>query len=498
MGRNYKVQINNPIEYKNLEEGENYDISILIKKKRDDQKIYLTYYYNKNPIEDLYEDLSESYIADVISNLTSILNGYVFLDYAQNPHYLENYTHPPIDLIESLNNVNKTGRKFYEFYREIKEILGTVRDLHFNIISYKTPKGKYIDKISACIPFKFYVDKDIKDNNETKLYIQYFENCAIYFDEKAKNYIKNKSDEKIPLKYINGMDPFDYIKNLRSNFWASKSPHGDFTFKKSSISTFNLINFPMTPDELSAKYEFETYNEEINDFIKLDYYIFVPNIQTVNKLYSNKLNSNNNILQNYNEDEFNKFFDEEMKNYMNNINKPNIFEMLEKFFEKKGILKEKEKEKKIKWDFEEKDEFKCRFDQINNVNVFLQTTFNFKNTESVGEVIINCAKLFFSNKYPIIGIENFNGGGLISMAQVLHQLIQIKTQDRTYFSGRKSDLYKKEATNLFQQMANIETCKPYNDIDDLMNGIIDDYSTEDKNITHHRTKIFDQFLHCKD
>ena len=371
---NYQVLLNNPIKNITLEEGEKYYISILINKSNKNQTIYLTYYYNENPIEDLYEELPESYTTDLIKNLISLIDGYIYLDYAQNPQYLTNYTHKPIDLKKALNNVNIKGRKFYEFYREIKEILGTVHDMHFNIVALKTSKGKYIDKITACIPFKFYVGKDIKDNNKTKIYIKYFEDCATFFDEDVKAYIKNKSDEKIALKSINDEDPFDYIQNWGWKYLGTKNPHGEFSLKKTVIHSFYLMDYPMTPDELNIKYEFESYNKTRPDYIILDYFIFFPNFQIISKLYTNKLFSTNNLLNNYKEDEFNDFFEEEIKKYKNNIKIPNIFEMLEKYFEQKGILKFNNKKEQIKWDYQtkEKNGIKCHFDPINKIHKFFK------------------------------------------------------------------------------------------------------------------------------
>jgi hypothetical protein len=57
-----------------------------------------------NYIYDLYEDLPESYTTNILSNLISIINAYVFLDIAKNPQtFKQNHTtHTPIDLIETL------------------------------------------------------------------------------------------------------------------------------------------------------------------------------------------------------------------------------------------------------------------------------------------------------------------------------------------------------------------------------------------------------------
>ena len=149
----------------------------------------------------------------------------------------------------------------------------------------------------------------------------------------------------------------------------------------------------------------------------------------------------------------------------------------------------------IQWDYIVKDQIdndgiKCRVDNDNQVNVFVQQTFTLDLT-TASDTIRKCALLFYSNDYPIIGIENLNGGGLVILAQIFHQLMQIKIQDRMHFAGRSTDYYKKEIEAILNDIINVETCKPFNDIDELMDGIIDDYSTTSKQILHKRTKILD-------
>lgn len=105
----------------------------------------------------------------------------------------------------------------------------------------------------------------------------------------------------------------------------------------------------------------------------------------------------------------------------------------------------------IKWDFETEEEngIKCRVDHDNQVNVFLQQSFLLKFVEALN-VIFECTNLFYQNNYPIIGIENQNGGGVINIAQFFHQLLQVKTIDRMHFSGRKTDLYRQVFENMLR------------------------------------------------
>ena len=443
-----------------------------------------------NYIYSLYEDIPEFYIENIIENLASILNAYVFLDITKNPQIFntKHSTHSPIDLISSLNNIKRENRQYYEFYREIREILGKTRDLHFNIYSFMSPNRKILEGVSGCIPFSFMVNKDPSDN-KIKVFIEYFEDCAKYYNDDIKEYVKLKSQNKTPLKLINGKDPFEYIQNWGRNFFSPKSPHGHFSFVKKNIYSFYFHLYPLTPEELNIKYEFESKDGK-EDFIILDYYILMPKIPQLKKIY----NYNNDLFFNLDNDQFLLFFKEEIKKYYNNINIPNIFEMFEKYNKNNGILnKNPITNNVIKWDFEtnEKDGIKCRVDEDNKVNVFLQQNFKL-HIDNTTDIILKCMELFYSNDYPIIGIENQNGGGEIFLAKIFHQLLQLKILDRMHFSGRNDDLYIQAIKNFTGIIVNIETCKTIHNLDDLMNGgIIDDYSTQNKSISHKRTKTFD-------
>ena len=54
----------------------------------------------------------------------------------------------------------------------------------------------------------------------------------------------------------------------------------------------------------------------------------------MNQLY----NPNKNLLYSFNEQEFDKFFEEQKKNYINLISMPNIFDLINKFHEKEFYI----------------------------------------------------------------------------------------------------------------------------------------------------------------
>ena len=482
--KKYFIKLNDPLKkIGQLEENEKYMISLMFEKTSENQIINVSYYYNKNPINDLYEDLDKDYIDDVVSNLISIISSYAYTEIAQNPPQpdgLPNYNHEPIDLVGSLNNMKREGRKFYDFYREMREILGTVRDLHFRIFGLKTPSGIKLDQITACLPFSFYVEKD--SNSNIKMFIKYFEDCAVYFTDEERNYIKERSDNKIALKYINNEDPFNYIQKWGRIYRGNKSPHAHFTLMKTLIHSFYIRLYPYTPEELSMSFEFETSSIE-RDIINLDYFIFIPNIQNM-KLFQN--------FDNFNKNEFDIFFENELKkNNKENVLEPNIFEMIHKFKILKGLIKEAPKATIIDWTYQTPEEngIKCRVDEDNKVNIFVQGSFSIDD-EIAQQVMYNCTRDFYKNNYRIIGIQNRDGGGWAHLCLIFHQLVQVKTQDRAFKASKLTEFFKQHVIDDFEGYVDVNTCKPFNNIDELFQEVIDDFSTDEKKLLHSRSQVF--------
>ena len=406
----YGIKLDDPLKDIQIEEGENYYVALYLSSKTG-KPINLTVKYYNNPIEDFYESITEQYAEDVITNLASIIqNNYIYKDIAKNPPEPDgtiNYTHPPIDIVESINNINTKDRKFYEFFQEIKEIIAAPRDQHFNIIGLTTPNGISFDYMSACLPFSFYVEKD--KNETAKIYIKYYQDCAMHFEEKIKKKVEEKANNNIPLVKINGQDPFDYIQNWGKKYRALKNPHAHFTFSKKTINAFYLRAFPYSYDDLKMEFIFD--DEEI---LKLDYYIYIPNFREMNRLLGS------NILS---EKEFDQFYKNEIKKNINNVDIPNIFEMIKKYKKSKGIIIEEENSK-IEWDIETPEEkgIKCRVDHKNQINVILQQSF-LSELQPAENIIEQCSRLFHENNYSVVIIENQNGGGNIVLSNYLSQLM---------------------------------------------------------------------------
>ena len=185
-----------------------------------------------------------------------------------------------------------------------------------------------------------------------------------------------------------------------------------------------------------------------------------------------------------------------MNNNNNKLNQISITNNLKsrKIFQKeKRILSE---EIPVDWKYETKDHLlKCKVDENHKYNIFIQTGFSFEDLDDVLNVMDNCSKLFYSNNYKIIGIENQNGGGNPIFSEIWHQLIQQKTLDKTFRSliinDDAFDYFKK--SRFFSSLADIETCK-YFISQKEMGEIVDNYGiSEDfhEEIKHHRSKIYD-------
>jgi len=109
-------------------------------------------------LSQLYKEVDSTYMNNIISNLTSLLEGYVYLDIVKNP---PNSKHQKINLIEELKKINTTSNKpFYNFFREIRRVIGSVKDVHLALMPLQNQALNY----TACIPFSFEIKTD--ENNE--------------------------------------------------------------------------------------------------------------------------------------------------------------------------------------------------------------------------------------------------------------------------------------------------------------------------------------------
>ena len=385
------VELRSLFRNKNLLNNEFISFTIILERKPR-QKIYLEYKQTCS-LDKIYdEEISEENCTKIINNLKDLLEIYVYSDIAKNPPDIENYPnyhHRPIDLKAELEKVSKTNRKFYEFYQEIQKILKATKDLHFNIYAHQTPKGIQFGQYFATLPFNFEIRKD--KNNKHRIFIKknsYFN----FIDINTKEFINYHLD--IPLKAINGIDPFDYIQNW-SQYRQLKNPHAQFSFIIDAVASFSLCHYPVEYSELYNEYEFDD-----NHSTKIFY---LNNFQSIKD----------------NDKEFNDYFLKVFQKQKTPFDMPHYDIIRDEFLISKGLKQRKKilKQEKIKWDIYYEDivngvtyYLKCRFDQKNKVNVLVQNSFNI-NINNAFSKVFECFEIFYSNEYPVIIIEDHNGGG---------------------------------------------------------------------------------------
>ena len=308
----YKTKIfslNTPFKnHKYNDYDEIFTVNIIIIDKTD--KIKLTYGQKSQIDELLDEELEETYCENVISNLIKVFDAYVYTDIAKRPPDIKDYTnyhHEKIDLKGVISKVERKNRKFYEFYQEIKKILTSTKDLHFNVELTKYKNKNNVDilfnQYNAFLPFDFTI-KEYKEK-EFRVFIEInYINYQSYIEdiqniiqiENLKKFLEDHSE--IPIKSINNMDPFDYIQNW-NKFGGCKNFHAEFVNIIKTITNFYLNRYPVNYTDINLnEYEFED-----DKFIRLPYKVIIPN-------KDNKI--------------FNEYFDNYVKNFKSFHKLPSI------------------------------------------------------------------------------------------------------------------------------------------------------------------------------
>ena len=146
-------------------------------------------------LDDLYFEVDANYMNQVISNITSFIETYVYLDIIQNP---PNSFHSKINLIEEFKKIDTNNSKpFYEFLRELTRITAKMKDYHISFMPTINNANFYY----ACIPFSFDIQLD--DNRENQLYFKNYPICPFsYSDPELIRFIDDSIKEKKSISSI--------------------------------------------------------------------------------------------------------------------------------------------------------------------------------------------------------------------------------------------------------------------------------------------------------
>ena len=399
-------------------------------------------------------EISEADSKKLISNLEQILERYVYLDILKNPPQpTENY-HNIVDIIKELNEINTDKRPLYEFYRDVKIIIDKCQDLHLDIsIKKEFESNIFLEYSFFIFPMMFLIR-----NNEVISYpISILES---YFDANLIDKIYSVTGWSI--KSINNLNPIDYIQTFNGDFRKLKSPQAQFVYNQNTLFLLSVLSYPFEINSLSN--------------IKIEY----SSGTTIYVNYKVICGKDKNILLNYFDIPANS-----NSNFSYKLLKPKI-NLLQA--SQTNLLNE------MKWNFDiENGKLKCRVDNVNKVNVIIQKTFNPENLEAAMIFIDNCFSLFDNNVYPIVIVEEQNGGGYINLADYLISYINLYKTSSIYSSFRYHDNVKTIISNYVG--IDTKTCatKYSNKFFDI-DSIEDDYGIDQNGakIKHKRTQIFDK------
>ena len=292
------------------------------------------------------------------------------------------------------------------------------------------------------------------------------------FGEELVNKIKEK-ENKIIVK-INGIEPLEFIQRINKGFLQCKSPQDQFVLNMNNMDQMSLISYQFEKGDLNnilILYEDKT---------SLEYNYSIGFIQK-------------------NSEQFFNYFVEHFQQNPESYSK--ISEISKSFLEEKNqFLKANEQ---IRWDKEIKNKngigIKYRIDNNKQMNIIYQETFSFDNLEEIfnviNKVLIDCFVDFYTNEYPIVIIENMNGGGNTLICDYLIALINLN-KPLTEYSGYRNNVDVKKYIGSFQQYKTLDTC-------DLKSGDyffdkyeIDDYGIDEhgQKIRHNRTQFFSRLL----
>ena len=400
------------------------------------------------------ENATEEYCTNVINNITSLINdGYVYYDFLRAPKQPEGYPDyiSKIDLIDELNKINVKNRTFYDFYRDLENVLEKSKDGHLSIYAENSPRFFELNGFVYCIPFKYSIN-EIKEGDEVidaEMILEYTDKCKEGYTNEIINKIKSLNNKKI-IK-INDMNPFEYIDSIGNKGFVLHSPQARYVYAMKFINQLPINIFPFKKEELKISIQFEGIDEPL----QIQYqFIHKDSLDNKKLVFNQKTSNLKSISQ-----------------------KPLLGEV---------DLNLDIKEEKL-WNIISNDSnIKCKIDDSNLLNVLYIKSYNPKieDYDNYENTMNECFSKFYSNNYTIVIINSENNEGNTELCFPFVQYVQPKISKLSVISKRATDLITK---NFFKndKIVNPETCLPYTEKDKINEGKKDKYSDD---IFHQRTK----------
>ena len=412
-----------------------------------------------------------NYYNQVLDDLKKILEYYVYIDVLKSPpqpNDLPNYN-PKVDTMKEIEKIrsNLTNEtNYYDFFRKITLLVGSYKDAH---MSYGLRGYSFNYVFFSPIQLRtVQPKKGLPYMTASAINEDYFKNATEIFEI-------IKANEGQSIHTINGQSPFDFIQNFGGEFFNLKNPQANYAFKTHNYMAPFFAYFPFDEDEIKieVKYEngahFETeyaITQKVSGERSLcendNLYRFFDDINIEHEFmnYIDNYFENNNygVPKGLNEllNDFQKY-----KNINNNNN---LLYKNKNEFNYENFLTESENEvPNIEWDIEydtgKSKTFQCRVDKPNELNVIHMPTFDFNDYDLIIQKIKQCVELFDTNKYNIVIILNFNGGGIELVAQTLVEYIQPYITSRFYSTFRKGEYLDRYYDMGFEDNSVVETCK---------------------------------------
>ena len=381
-----------------------------------------------NPIPELYRTVSPEYMKEVLENVLTILDSYVFSDILTSPPYP--YDDTKVNITEEILKIDTSvDRPFYEFYRDLKKALSKSRDANLDIIGDNIPLNGTIrfSDYRYCLPFQFYVD--YSNNSDASLFIKEYPTCSQFFDDTTREFIDKYKNT--PVETINGIDAFEYLQNYGNEFYKFKNPDSQFSILIDSIHDNNFVFVPLSIEELSSI----SLSFGPNDTLDTHFHIIKDSDGRNEKLEPKHSSANNS---------------------------------------------------NITWDYQsENGEIKCRVDDENELNVIFFNKFYIEKSGSM--TIAKCSYYFYRNDYRILIITSQLWEDQYYYSYMYAQALFPKL-DIKYNVAMKNTLLNKEIYEYDKRyILDSKTCSPFETWEDFLEEQPDHYGD---NVTHYRTKIF--------
>ena len=399
------------------------------------------------------------YIRDCLPNIFN--DTYAYNTLAKNPPqpgFDKNY-YNKVNIQKELSEIKTKNQSLYSFYHEITKVTSRLKDGHL----YTSFLGlqNLLKNFAFIMPIKFKIaeykgeTRIFGKNNIKKEYQEHF----LKSEETFKTIEEN---EDIPIKSINGKNPFDYISDFGKNYIDFKSPHGNFPFKfKYLQSSHTLDAFPLTLEELTNfTIIYDNDQSFKTDFI-IDSHIDL-NPENIDNFKNNKLKDEEQLISM-------PFSLLDIKNTIKNF--PEISEIITE--ENNTTFNNS-----IKWDYNYTDDFKCKADHDNKINIYYSSIFMGENynINLFKNIILECSKLFDNNTYPIILINDLNLGGFPQLSHLLLETLSSRISSaKSYFYYKNTDFLQSFFSIFLDGGINANNCETMTGQELFENGTKIDY-----------------------